>query len=81
MTLRRPKADGNSHDAKSGSSDPTSRRVSLSVRDAVVLAGGLVAGIITGLLTYLAVHNLPVAVLAGVPAFAGTVNFLEGHIS
>jgi hypothetical protein len=36
MTLRRQKADGNSHNPKSVSSDPASRRVSLSVRDAVV---------------------------------------------
>lgn len=81
MTLRRPEADGNSRDAKSGLSDPASRRVSLTLRDAVILAGGLVAGIVTGILTYLAVHNPPEAVLAGIPACAAAISFLDAHIS
>ena len=77
MTLRRPEADGNTRDSKSGPSDPGSRRVSLTLRDVVILSGGLVAGIVTGILTYFAVHNPPEAVLAGIPACVGAISFLD----
>jgi hypothetical protein len=52
----------------------------LSLRAAVILSGGLVAGVATGILTYLAVHNLAEAVLAGLPACAGAITFLDALI-
>jgi hypothetical protein len=40
----------------------------------------LVAGVATGILTYLAVHNLAEAVLAGLPACAGAIKFLDALV-
>jgi hypothetical protein len=54
-----------------------SRRPLLTLRAAVVLLGGLVAGIAMGALTYFGVHDLPAAVLAGIPACAGAIKFLD----
>jgi hypothetical protein len=80
MTLRRPDADGNTHEAKSELSDPVPPEALLTVRDGLILLGGLVAGIAAGVLTYLAVRNLPEAVLAGIPACAAAVKFLDALI-
>jgi hypothetical protein len=77
MTLRPPGEDGNTRDSKSG---PGSHRVSLTLRDVVILSGGLVVGIVTGILTYLAGCNPPEAVLAGIPACAGAISFLDALI-
>ena len=80
MTLRRPDADGNTREAKSELSDAVPREALLSVRDALILLGGLVAGIATGVLTYLAARHLPEAVLAGIPACAAAIKFLDAII-
>jgi hypothetical protein len=79
MTVRRPEADGNPDEAKL--SGLVSRRALLSLREAVILSGGLVAGVVTGVLTYFAVHNLAEAVLAGIPACAGAIKFLDALIA
>jgi hypothetical protein len=81
MTLRRPEADGNTSEEKSGLSGSDSRRVMLTVRTAVIFSSGLVAGIGTGVLTFFAVHNLPEAVLAGIPACAAAIRFLDALIA
>ncbi len=39
------------------------------------------AGVATGVLTYFVVHNLPEAVLAGIPACAGAIKFLDTLIA
>lgn len=80
MTVRRPVADGNPDADKSGLSDSLSRRALLSLRAAVILSAGLVIGIATGILTYLAVGNLAEAALAGLPACAGAIKFLDALI-
>jgi len=80
MTVRRPVADGNPDEDKSRLSGSFSRRALLSLRAAVILSGGLAAGVATGILTYLAVHNLSEAVLAGLPACAGAITFLDALI-
>lgn len=81
MTVRRPEADGNTDGVKSGLSGSAPRRTLLTLRAAVILLGGLVAGVVTGVLTYFAVHNLPEAVLAGASACAGTIKFLDTLIA
>jgi len=53
----------------------------LGLREAAILFAGLVVGVTTGILTYLAVHNLPEAVLAGIPACAAAITFLDKIIS
>jgi hypothetical protein len=78
MTVRRPEADGNPDWAKLSGS--VSRRALLSLREAVILSSGLVAGVVTGVLTYFAVH-LAGAVLTGIPAFAGTIKLLEALLA
>ena len=80
MTVRLPAPDGNPDRDKSGLSGSFSRRALLSLRAAVILAGGLVAGIATGILTFLVVHNLAEAVLAALPACAGAIKFLDALI-
>jgi hypothetical protein len=80
MTLRRPEADGNTREVKSELSDSAPRGALLSVRDALILLGGLVAGIATGVLTFFAVHNTPEAILAGIPACAAAIKFLDAVI-
>lgn len=50
MTVRRPIADGNPDWDKSRLSGSFSRRALLSLRAAVILSGGLVAGVATGIL-------------------------------
>jgi hypothetical protein len=77
MTVRRPVADGNPDGDKSGS---FSRRALLSLRAAVILSGGLAAGVVTGILTYLAIRNLSEAVLTGLPACAGAIKFFDALI-
>jgi len=54
-----------------------SRRGFLTVREALILLGGLMAGIAAGILTYFAAHNLAQAVLVGVPACVGAVKLLD----
>lgn len=81
MTLRRPGADGNTSGAKSDLSDSRPRRALLTLREAVVLSGGLAVGLATGILTYFADHNLAAAVLAGGPACAAAITFLDTIIS
>jgi hypothetical protein len=78
MTLRRPQADGNT-DGEESRSAP--RRALLTLREAVILLIGLVAGVATGILTYFGIHNLPEAILAGVPACAGALKFLDTLIA
>jgi hypothetical protein len=53
----------------------------LTLREAVILSGGLVIGVATGILTYFAVHNLAEAALAGIPACAGAIKFLHALIA
>lgn len=81
MTLRRSEADGNTSEEKSALSGSASHRVKLTVRDALIFSGGLVAGIGAGILTFLAVHKLPEAFLAGIPACAATIRFLDALIA
>ena len=81
MTLRRPEPDGNTNGAKSELSGSAPRGALLGLREAAILFAGLVVGVATGILTYLAVHNLPEAVLAGVPACAAAITFLDKIIS
>jgi hypothetical protein len=78
MTLRRPQADGNTGEDESGS---VTRQAPLTVREAVILLISLVAAVATGILTYFGVHNLPEAVLAGIPACAGAHKFLDTLIA
>jgi hypothetical protein len=47
------------------------------LRSAVILASGLAVGVTTGILTYFPVRNLAEAVLAGLPACAGAIKFLD----
>lgn len=79
MTVRRPEAQRNTSRAKSGL--PPSHRALLTLRAAVILSAGLVVGLATGSLTYFAVHNLPEAVLASIPACAGAIKFLDALIA
>jgi hypothetical protein len=81
MTVRRPEAKRNTHDAKSASPGSSSRRALLTLRAAVILSGGLLVGLATGILTYFAVHNVPDAVLAGIPACAAAIKFLDALIA
>jgi hypothetical protein len=53
----------------------------LTLRAAVILSGGLVVGLATGILTYFAVHSPPYAVLAGIPACAAAIKFLDALIA
>jgi hypothetical protein len=81
MTLRCKDADGNTRgDPKSGSSDPASHGISLTLRDAVIFLGGLAAGVGAGILTYFAVHNAPAAVLVGTRAYTGATSLLNALI-
>jgi heme A synthase len=77
MTVRRPGLDVNTRRARSGMSGSASRRALLALRTAVILLGGLVAGVATGILTFFAVYNLPLAVLAAVSACAGAIKYLD----
>lgn len=81
MRVRRPKADGNPAADNSEWAGPSSRRALLTVREALILSGGLVIGVIAGILTYFAAHNLAVSVLAGGPACAGAIKFLDAVIA
>jgi hypothetical protein len=81
MTVRRPEADGNSDGDKSGFPASASRRALLTLRAAVVFSGGLAAGVTAGVLTFFVVHNLAEAVLAGIPACAGAIKFLDAVIA
>jgi len=81
MTLRRPRADRNTNGPNSELSGSAPHRALLTLREAAILSGGLVVGVVTVVLTYLAVHDLPEAVLAGGPACAATITFLDRIIS
>jgi hypothetical protein len=61
----------------SGTSGSDPRRPLLALRAAVIFLGGLLAGVATGVLTYLVVQDLPASVLAGIPACAGGIKFLD----
>jgi hypothetical protein len=52
----------------------------LTLRSAVILGAGLLAGIATGTLTWLATASLPAALLAVGPAGAGSVTLLNAII-
>jgi len=77
MTVRRPGLDVNTRRARSGMSGSASHRALLALRTAVILLGGLVAGVATGILTFFVVYNLPLAVLAAIPACAGAIKYLD----
>jgi hypothetical protein len=81
MRVRRPKPDGNPAADKSDLPAPPSRRALLTVREALILSGGLVIGVVAGVLTYFAVHNLALSVLASGPACAGAIKFLDAVIA
>jgi hypothetical protein len=81
MTVRPPQAQRNTDRAKSEISGSSSRRALLTLRAAVILSGGLAIGLATGILTYFAVHNAPDAVLAGIPACAAAIKFLDALIA
>jgi hypothetical protein len=74
MTVRRPEADRNTHSPKAR---PGPRRRLLTQRAAVIFSGGAGGGLAAGTLTYLAAHNLPGAVLAGLSASGAAVKFLD----
>jgi hypothetical protein len=80
MTVRRHEDKRNTYRAKSAFPGSSSRRALLTLRAAVILSGGLVVGLATGILTYFAVHNVPDAVLAGIPACAAAIKFLDALI-
>ena len=80
MRVRDPVAEGNTPDGKSGLSGSGRRRGLLSLRSAVILSGGLVAAAATGALTYIVAASLAAAALAGIPAFASAVTFLDALI-
>jgi hypothetical protein len=67
----------NSRGEVSGKSRPGRHRPLLTLRAAVIFLGGLLAGVTVGSLTYLGVHDLPAAVLAGMSACAGGIKFLD----
>ena len=81
MRVRRQKADGNPSAEKSELPDSAAHRALLTVREALILSGGLVIGVAAGILTYLAVHNLALSVLASGPACAGAIKFLDAVIA
>jgi len=81
MTVRRHDAKRNTYRAKSEFPGSSSRRALLTLRAAVILSGGLAVGLATGILTYFAVHNLPDAALAGIPACAAAIKFLDALIA
>ena len=81
MRVRRPRANGNPGADKSELSDSTSHRALLTVREALILSVGLAIGVAVGGLTYFAVHNLALSVLACGPAFAGAIKFLDAVIA
>jgi hypothetical protein len=75
--LRRPRAGAKPAIDRSDMSGSLSDRALLSLREAVILSGGLLIGVTAGVLTYFAVHNLALSVLAGGPGCAGAVKFLN----
>ena len=81
MRVRRSRADGNPGSNKSDLSGSASRRALLTVREALILLGGLMIGVAAGVLTYFAVHGLAVSVLAGGSACAGAIKFLDTVIA
>ena len=54
-----------------------SRRAFLTVREALILMGGLMIGIAAGILTYFAARNPAQSVLVGVPACVGAIKLLD----
>lgn len=81
MRLRRPPTDGNPPAEIPVPPGPAARRALLSVREALILSGGFLIGLAAGVLTYLGLHNLALAVLAAGPAFAGAIKFLDAVIA
>jgi hypothetical protein len=84
MTLtrvRRSRASGKSGSDKSDLSGSGPRRALLTVREALILLGGLATGVAAGVLTYFAAHSLAVSVLAGGSACAGAIKFLDTVIA
>lgn len=81
MRLRPSAADGNPAEDRSNLPGSASRQPLLTVREALILSAGLAIGVAAGVLTYFAVHNLALAVLAGGPAFAGAIKFLDAVIA
>jgi hypothetical protein len=81
MRVRRPRADRNPDPDKSELSGPAARRALLTVREALILSGGVAIGVAAGVLTYFGVHNLALSVLAGGPACAGGIKFLDAVIA
>ena len=81
MRLRPSRAGGNPPADKSRLASPASQRALLTVREALILSAGLVIGVAAGVLTYFAVHNPALAVLAGGPASAGAIKFLDTVIA
>jgi hypothetical protein len=79
MKVQRLTAHRNSREAKTGSDSPP-RRGLLSLRDAVIIAGGVVAAVAAVALTCWVSRNVVAAALAGFPAFARTVEFLDRFI-
>lgn len=80
MTVRPPDTSGNSDDANSELSDTTSGSQVMTLRNTVIWLIGMLAGIGTGVLTYMVAHSLPGAVLASIPACVGAVRFLDTRI-
>jgi hypothetical protein len=81
MRVRRQEADGNPAANKPELPDSASHRALLTVREALILSSGIVIGVVAGILTYFAVHNLALSVLAGGPACAGAIKFLDAVIA
>jgi hypothetical protein len=52
----------------------------MTLRNTVIWLIGMLAGIGTGVLTYMVAHSLPGAVLASIPACVGAVRFLDTRI-
>ena len=77
MSVCHPAAGRNTCEAKTQLPGSPPRRGLLSLRAAVIIAAGGVAAVATGALTCWASHSLAAAVLAGPPAFARTVEFLD----
>jgi hypothetical protein len=77
MTVRPLGTDGNSRALKSELPGSGAKRALLTLRAAVILSVGLLIGVATGFLTYFATRDPADAVLAGIPACAGAIKFLD----
>jgi hypothetical protein len=79
--VRRPDPDVNPPSETSGNSGADARQALLTLRTAFVLTGGFVVGVAVGILTYFGIHQLPAAILAGIPACAAGITFLHNVIA